>query len=182
PGGNFPMKTAVKRTAALLVLSLSLLQLAAAPAAKAKPEDVGMSTERLQRIEQMLERRIAKGEMTGAVAIVARKGKVVHLTAKGVMDLETKQPVTPATMYRVASMTKPVTSVALMMMVEEGKVRLSDPVSRYIPEFKNLKVAVADPAPAAASGGGGGRGGRGAPPPKFTTVAAEREVTIKDLL
>jgi CubicO group peptidase (beta-lactamase class C family) len=86
-------------------------------------------------------------------------------------------------------MTKPITSVALMMMVEEGKVRLNDPVSRYIPEFKNLKVAVADPivanergaapAPAAAAGG---RGGRGGPPPKFTTVAAEREVTIKDLL
>jgi len=184
------MKTAVKRTAALLVLSLSLLQLAAAPAAKAKPEEVGMSTERLQRIEQMLERRIAKGEMTGAVAIVARKGKIVYLTARGVMDLETKQPVTPATMFRVASMTKPVTSVAIMMMVEEGKVRLNDPVSRYIPEFKNLKVAVAVPPaagggvqpPAAPATGGGGRGGRGGAPPNFTTVAADREITIKDLL
>jgi CubicO group peptidase (beta-lactamase class C family) len=148
-----------------------------------------MSSERLQRIEQMLDRRIAKGEMTGAVAIVARKGKVVYLTSRGVMDLETKQPVTPATMFRVASMTKPVTSVALMMMVEEGKVRLNDPVSRYIPEFKNLKVAVADPvaagdrgaAPAPAADAGG-RGGRGGAPAKFTTVAAEREVTIKDLL
>jgi CubicO group peptidase (beta-lactamase class C family) len=126
------------------------------------------------------------------VAIVARKGKVVYLTSRGVMDLETKQPVTASTMFRVASMTKPVTSVALMMMVEEGKVRLNDPVSRYIPEFKNLKVAVADPvaavapqaapAPATGAGGRGGRGGRGGPPPKFTTVAAAREVTIKDLL
>jgi CubicO group peptidase (beta-lactamase class C family) len=92
-------------------------------------------------------------------------------------------------MFRVASMTKPVTSVALMMMIEEGKVRLNDPVSRYIPEFKNLKVAVADPAAAAergavsaAAASAGGRGARGGPPPKFTTVAAEREVTIKDLL
>src|SRR6185503_17553713 len=115
-----------------------------------------MSSERLQRIEQMLERRIAKGEMSGAVAIVARKGKMVYLTARGVMDLETKQPVTPATMFRVASMTKPVTSVALMMMIEEGKVRLNDPVSRYIPEFKNLKVAVAAPAPPAAAAGARG--------------------------
>lgn len=188
------MRTAMKRTGAFLLLSLFIvLQVMAGSVPKAKPEDVGMSSERLQRIDQMLERRIAKGEITGAVAIVARKGKVVHLTAKGVMDLETKQPVTPATMFRVASMTKPVTSVALMMMVEEGKVRLNDPVSRYIPEFKNLKVAVPDPAPAAppaaaaapAEGGQGrgGRGGRGgAAPPKFTTVAPQREVTIKDLL
>jgi CubicO group peptidase (beta-lactamase class C family) len=168
-----------------------------------------MSLERLQRIDQMLERRIAAGEMTGAVAIVARKGKVVHQAAKGVMDLESKQPVTAATMFRVASMTKPVTSVAIMMMIEEGKIRLNDPVSRYIPEFRSQKVAVATPAaprgegaaapapapapaagergqaPAAGAGGGrGGRGGggRGGPPPSFTTVAAAREVTIKDLL
>jgi len=185
------MKT-TNRIGAFLLLSLLVLQLTAAPVPKGKPEDVGMSLERLQRIEQMLERRIAKGEMTGAVAIVARKGKVVYLASRGVMDLETKQPVTPATMFRVASMTKPVTSVALMMMVEEGKVRLNDPVSRYIPEFKNLKVAVASPVPAAPAGergatpapaaGAAGRGGRGGGTPVFTTVAADREVTIKDLL
>jgi len=177
------------RIGIFVLLSLLVLQLTAAPVPKGKPEEVGMSTERLQRIEQMIDRRIAKGDMAGAVAIVARKGKVVYLTSRGVMDLETKQPVTPATMFRVASMTKPVTSVALMMMVEEGKVRLNDPVSRYIPEFKNLKVAVADPIVAAERGAvpaptaaAGGRGGRGGPPPKFTTVVAEREVTIKDLL
>jgi len=183
------MKT-ISRIGAFVLLSLLVIQLRAAPVPKGKPEDVGMSTERLQRIEQMLDRRIAKGEMTGAVAIVARKGKVVYLTSRGVMDLETKQPVTPATMFRVASMTKPVTSVALMMMVEEGKVRLNDPVSRYIPEFKKLKVAVADPTTSSERGaaapapeaGAAGRGGRGGAPPKFTTVAAEREVTIKDLL
>jgi CubicO group peptidase (beta-lactamase class C family) len=121
------------------------------------------------------------------VAVVARKGKLAYLAAKGVMDLETKQPVTPATMFRVASMTKPVTSVAVMMMVEEGKVRLNDPVSRYIPEFKNLRVAVPTastaagdrgPAPEPAAPGRGGRGG----PPSFTTVATDREVTVKDLL
>lgn len=188
------MKAAVKRIAVLCLLLAVVLPITAATLPKSKPEDQGMSTERLQRIDQMLERRIAAGQITGAVAIVARRGKIVHLTAKGVMDLETKQPVTPATMFRVASMTKPVTSVALMMMVEEGKVRLADPVSRYIPEFKNLKVAVAAPAapgergergqaPAAAPAGGGrGRGGRGGAPPVFTTVAPSREVTIKDLL
>jgi len=191
------MKTAAKRTVGLLALSVLIgSQLTAASVSKAKPEDVGMSSERLLRIDQMLERRIASGQISGAVAIVARKGKVVHLTAKGVMDLETKKSVTPATMFRVASMTKPVTSVAIMMMVEEGKVRLNDPVSRYIPEFKNLKVAVAKPSPeptaagaqggrggrGGGAGGGGGRGGRGGPPPEFTTVDPQREVTVKDLL
>src|SRR4029434_5803305 len=159
------MRTAMTRVFLSLLIALPVVfKLGAATLPRVKPEEVGMSLERLLRIDQMLERRIAKGELAGAVAIVARKGKVVHLTAKGVMDLETKQPVTPSTMFRVASMTKPVTSVALMMMIEEGKVRLSDPVSRYIPEFKSLKVAVPDPAvppPAAAQATGGGRGGGG---------------------
>ena len=192
------MRTAGKGVSILLLLALFVaVPVTAVPISKVKPEEVGMSAERLQRIDQMLERRIAAGEMTGAVAIVARKGKIAYLAAKGVMDLETKQPVTPATMFRVASMTKPVTSVAVMMMIEEGKLRLNDPVSRYIPEFRDQKVAVATPAPTAsqtpaggqgqnaapaAGGGRGGRGGRGGAPPSFTTVAATRQVTIKDLL
>jgi CubicO group peptidase (beta-lactamase class C family) len=192
------MKIAVKGMLALLLLLVPLFSpIAAGPLPRVKPEEVGLSSERLQRIDRMLERRIAAGEMAGAVAIVARKGKVAYLTAKGVMDLETKQPVTAATMFRVASMTKPVTSVAIMMMIEEGKIRLNDPVSRYIPEFRGQKVAVATPAPrgetsttpapaaggrGAGGGGGGGRGGRGGPPPVFTTEPAAREVTIKDLL
>jgi CubicO group peptidase (beta-lactamase class C family) len=143
-----------------------------------KPEEVGMSTERLQRIDQMIQRRIAAGELAGAVAIVARNGKVAHFSAQGVMDLESKQAMNAATMFRIASMTKPVTGVAVMMMVEEGKLRLNDPVSRYIPEFRGIKVAVAQP-------GGAGRGGQGkaAPAaPQFYTMPAQREITIKDLL
>src|SRR5215204_5994440 len=97
-GGVFHMKNAVKGAFAILLLVLPLvLPITAAPVAKVKPEEVGMSSERLLRIDQMLERRIAAGQMAGAVAIVARKGKIVHLTAKGAMDLESKQPVTPAT-------------------------------------------------------------------------------------
>ena len=133
----------------ILAFALLTLPLAAASSVPtAKPEDVGVSSERLQRVSQMIQRRIAAGEMTGAVTIVARKGKIVHLEAQGVMDLDSKKPVTKDTMFRVASMTKPVTGVAIMMMIEEGKVRLNDPVSRYIPEFKGLKVAIAQPAPA----------------------------------
>lgn len=159
-----------------LFLFTLAVSLTAASLPSAKPEDVGMSTERLQRIQEMIQRRIAAGEMTGASAVVMRKGKVVYQTYQGVMDLESKKPVTADTMFRVASMTKPVTSAALMMMVEEGKVHLNDPISRYIPEFKSLKVAVQSgpPAPAAP----GGRGGA----PQFYTMPPAREITVKDLL
>src|ERR1700730_1427775 len=176
-GGAFLMKK-------VLVFTLLALPLAAASSVPtAKPEEVGISSERLQRVSQMIQRRIAAGEMTGAVAIVARKGKIVHLEAQGVMDLDSKKPMAKDTMFRVASMTKPVTGLAIMMMIEEGKVRLNDPVSRYIPEFKGIKVAVAQPAP----GGRGAApapaapGGRGAAP-NFYTVPADREITVKDLL
>jgi len=179
------MKTALKH---VLVLALIALPLAAASVPTAKPEDVGLSSERLKRINQMIQRHIDAGELTGAVTIVARKGRVAHLEAQGVMDLDSKKPMTKDTMFRVASMTKPMTGVAIMMMIEEGKVRLSDPVSRYIPEFKNLKVAIAIPAAAPTGRGAApapaapaGRGGRGAAP-QFYTVAPEREITVKDLL
>jgi len=173
------MKLTLKR---ILVLTLVVLPCLAGSLPTAKPEDVGLSSERLQRIDQMVQRRIAAGEMSGAVFVVARRGKLAYEKALGVMDLETKQPMTPATMFRVASMTKPVTGIAIMMMVEEGKIRINDPVSRYIPEFRGMKVAVASgpaaggrgaPAPAA--------GGRGAAP-QFYTMPATREITIKDLL
>jgi CubicO group peptidase (beta-lactamase class C family) len=179
-GGAFSMK---KQALAFALLAWPLAAASSVPTAK--PEDVGVSSERLQRVSQMIQRRIAAGEMTGAVTIVARKGKIVHLEAQGVMDLDSKKPITKDTMFRVASMTKPVTGVAIMMMIEEGKVRLNDPVSRYIPEFKNLKVAIAQPAPAgrgapqaAAPAAPGGRGAA----PNYYVVPADREITVKDLL
>jgi CubicO group peptidase (beta-lactamase class C family) len=90
------------------------------------------------------------------------------------MDIETNKPMTRDAIFRIASMTKPVVGVAILMMMEEGKVRLTDPVSKFIPEFKELKVAVPQGQP-------GARGGRGEPP-RFYTVPAEREITVKDLL
>jgi CubicO group peptidase (beta-lactamase class C family) len=172
----------MRRILILAALALSVIGMAAAPVPDAKPEDVGLSSERLALIDRMIDRRIAAGEIAGAVTIVARNGKLVHHSARGVVDLESKQPMRTSTMFRIASMTKPVTGVAVMMMVEEGKLRLNDPVSRYIPEFKGQKVAVATPgATGGARGGQGGRGGN-ATPPQFTTVAATREITIKDLL
>ena len=157
----------------IFVLTLLVLPCLAGSLPTAKPEDVGLSSERLQRIDQMIQRRIAAGEMSGAVFVVARRGKLAYEKALGVMDLESKQPMTPATMFRVASMTKPVTGIAIMMMVEEGKIRINDPVSRYIPEFRGMKVAVAS--------GPAGAGGRGSAP-QFYTMPAAREITIKDLM
>jgi CubicO group peptidase (beta-lactamase class C family) len=92
------------------------------------------------------------------------------------MDLEANRPMREDAIFRIMSMTKPVIGVATMMMIEEGKVRLADPVSRFIPEFKSMKVAV--PKPGAAPAGGG----RGGPPPEFDTVPASREITVRDLL
>jgi CubicO group peptidase (beta-lactamase class C family) len=137
-----------------------------------KAEEAGLSPERLQRISQMIQRRIAAGDLAGAVAVVARRGRVAYVSAQGVMDLESKQPMTPATMFRIASMTKPVVGVAVMLMVEEGKLRLNDPVSRYIPEFRSMKVAVQQ-TPAGSSD---------ETPVQFYTVPAQRDITVKDLL
>jgi CubicO group peptidase (beta-lactamase class C family) len=161
------MKTSIQSGLLLAVLAVTV---AAASSPTVKPEDVGLSSERLQRISQMIQRRIAAGDIAGAVTLVGRKGKVAHLSAQGVMDLESKQPITPASMFRIASMTKPVVGVAIMMMVEEGRVRLNDPISRYIPEFRGMKVGVAQQV--------SGRGGE----LPFYTVPAQREITVKDLL
>jgi CubicO group peptidase (beta-lactamase class C family) len=155
---------------------LSLLVLAAAfplcPASlpSAKPEDVGLSSERLQRIHTLVQRHMDLGDITGAVMLVARKGQIAFVEAQGTMDVETKQPMARDTVFRLASMTKPVIGTAVMMMLEEGKLQLGDPVSKYIPEYKGMKVGVPI---------GAGRGGAA---PSFYMVPAEHDITIKDLL
>jgi CubicO group peptidase (beta-lactamase class C family) len=148
------MKAAISVSLCAVALALAVVT-ASTPAAK--PEDVGLSSERLQRISQMVQRRIDAHQLAGAVTAVARRGKVAHMSAQGVMDLESKQPMTQATMFRIASMTKPVIAVAIMMLVEEGRLRLTDPVSRHIPEFHAMKVGA-------------------------ERVAAVRDITVKDLL
>src|SRR5688572_21940192 len=165
------------KTVAACALLLTLVTVAGGNAAapSATPEEVGLSSERLQRITAMIERRIAAGDIAGAVTIVGRRGRVAHHVARGVMDLDSKQSMTPRTMFRIASMTKPVITVAVMMLVEEGRLHLNDPVSRYIPEFREAKVALS-------RAGGGGRGGGANEAPQFYTVPAARTVTVKDLL
>lgn len=175
-----PDRTGFRRRFLPVVSMLAVLQLSAAAAGPGtRPEDVGLSGERLQRVNQMVQRYIDAKEITGAVTIVARKGKVAHFEAQGLMDVEAGTPMRKDAIFRLASMSKPVTGVAILMLVEEGKVRLADPVSRFIPGFKDLQVAVAKPGPP----GGAARGRGEAPPePEIYTVPATREITVRDLL
>src|SRR5688500_6923786 len=152
----------------------------AGPAGPGKPEDVGMSSEPLARVKEAVQRQIEAGALPGAVTRAARRGKVVHFEAHGLNDVEAKKPMPKDAIFRLASMSKPITAVAVMMMIEEGKVRLSDPVSRFIPEFKQAMVAV--PKQGATPPAGGGRGGgRGGPPPEVDLVQS-LPITIRDLL
>ena len=100
-----------------------------------------MSTERLARIKPAMQRYIDQHLVAGAVTVVARKGKVVHFEAQGFMDAENQVPMRTDALFRIASMTKPITSVALMMLWEEGRFHLNDPVSRFLPEFANPQVS-----------------------------------------
>lgn len=154
-----------------LAALLAVPALAGGPLPSTKPEAVGLSSERLHRIHTAVKKHIDAGELSGAVMLVARKGQIAYLDVQGSLDVETRKPMTRDTVFRMASMTKPVIGTCIMMMLEEGKLRLSDPVSRFIPEFKGQQTAILqEPAsgPDAA--------------PKFFTVPATREITVKDLL
>ncbi len=129
------------------------------------PESVGLSSERLARIDDHLERRyVTPGKITGAVSLVARGGEVAWLSAIGERDRERGVRMTEDTIFRIYSMTKPITSVAVMMLYEEGHFQLDDPVARFLPELAQPRVFT------------GGVDGR------FLTVPASREISIRDLL
>jgi CubicO group peptidase (beta-lactamase class C family) len=148
-------------------LALAALPMPAASIPGTRPEDVGLSGERLQRIHEAVQRHIDAHDISGAVTMVARKGRVAHLESHGVMDLDAKKPMPKNALFWIASMSKPVTGVAILMLMEEGKVRLNDPVSKFLPEFRGMKVAVME---------------EHVTPPRFYTVPANREITIQDLL
>ncbi len=139
----------------------------------ARPEDAGFSSERLRAVHATIERHIDAGDITGAVTLVASRGRIVHFEAHGLMDLTSKKPMAKDSLFRIMSMTKPVTAVAVMMMEEQGKLRVTDPVSKYLPEFKTLKVSATPPTPSR---------GLTSPATDGPTVPASREITIKDLL
>lgn len=137
-----------------------------APLSKATPESVGMSTERLNRIDVMCREAVNNKEVPGIVALVARNGKIVFHEAYGMANNESGKSMKKNTIFRIASQSKAITSTAVMMLWEEGKFKLDDPISKYIPEFKNPQVlksfTFADTS--------------------YTTVPADKEITIRHLL
>ena len=159
----------VRWSVMFVLVSLLAVATTGAQVPAGAPDDVGLSAERLERIGEMIQRAIDTKQISGAVTVVARRGRVAHFEARGLMDIEANAPMRKDTIFPIASMTKPVTAVAILMLVEEGKVRLSDPVSRFIPEFKDTKVAMPR------SGSAGEEG-------DIYTVPAKREVTVHDLI
>lgn len=105
-----------------------------------RPEKVGLSSERLARIPPGIEKHVGPDKLAGVVTLLARRGEIVHLECAGLMDREQNKPMQPDTLFRIFSMTKPITCVALMMLYEQGHFQLFDPASKFIPAFKNLKV------------------------------------------
>src|SRR4030095_13275774 len=128
----------------VLVAGLVAVPLRAASTPTTRPEEAGFSSERLKRVTELMQRHIQAGTFPGAVTLVTRNGRIAHFEAQGVMDIDTKKPMQKDAIFRIMSMTKPIVGVSILMMVEEGKVHLTDPISKFIPEFKTLKVAAAD--------------------------------------
>ena len=129
------------------------------------PEKLGLSKEKLMAMENFFkEKYIQNGKLAGIQTLVARKGKVVHFKSTGLRDVENNKKIEKDTIFRIYSMTKPITSVALMQLFEQGLFQLADPVSKFLPEFKNPKVFLSGSFP------------------HFMTSPAEREITIRDLL
>ncbi len=152
-----------------------VLPLSAGSVPTGRAEDVGMSSERLQRISETVRQHIAARDVAGVVTLVARRGRIVHHEAQGMRNIETMTPMAKDDIFRLASMSKPITGAVVLMLVEEGKLRLADPVSRFLPEFRSPKMAVERPR-------AGRAGGAGGETPAFDTVSAPREITIQDLL
>jgi CubicO group peptidase (beta-lactamase class C family) len=161
----------------LLILPAIVFPLWTASLPVAKPEEVGLSSERLQRIHEMVMRHVEAGDISGAVTMVARRGRVVHFEAHGLMDIEAKKPMTKDALFRLASSSKPVTATAILMLMEEGKLKLTDPVAKYIPEFKNSRVALE-----AVRGAVPMSDGTPAAGDRYYVVPANHEITIIDLL
>jgi len=142
---------------------------AGADLALVKPEQVGLSSELLGRVTRRMRDDAAQRLIPGAVLLVARKGGVACHEAAGLVNPETGQPMTPDAVFRLYSMTKPITTVGAMMLVEEGRLTLSDPVAKYLPAFKDVRVGVEKPA---APGN----------PPALELVPPRRPITIHDLM
>ncbi|ABF39642.1 beta-lactamase [Candidatus Koribacter versatilis Ellin345] len=155
------LKIARRSALWMAVVAMSLM---ATAQPTVKPESVGLSSERLERLGAAVQKSIDDKQIAGAVTLVSRHGQIAWFKAQGMADREANKAMRPDEMFRICSMTKPITSVAVMMLYEEGKFLLDDPISKYIPEFKNPKVLV--------------KPAQGDP----YTIPAKNEITIRDLL
>jgi len=167
------------KTLTLVVLCAGVLSgpLTAATSS-ALPEAVGLSSERLKRIGELMQREIAAKKFAGAVTLVARNGRIAHFETHGLMDLESKKPMLKDAIFRIMSMTKPIVGTAIMMLVEDGKIRLTDPVSKFVPDLQGMSAVVLN------------TDGRVGPAASFTfaaplpgrAVPVDREMMVRDLL
>src|SRR5882724_7094906 len=128
------------------------------------PEQVGLSAQRLDRVRKWMQHWVDSGRLAGSVVAVMRRGELAFAETAGKADLERNKPMRPDTIFRIYSMTKPLTSAAIMMLYEEGRFQLDDPITRFLPYFANQRVFT-----------GGARG-------KLDTVPAQRDITFRDLL
>lgn len=156
----------MKKHFILLLIFAASLQTFAQTIINGTPESAGFSSERLKKIDNSMNEWVAKGYMNGGAALIIRNGKIAYHKAFGFNDLDTKEPLQKDGIFRIASQTKAITSVAIMILFDEGKLLLTDPVSLYIPSYKNQTVMTSfNPADSS-----------------YTTVPAKRDITIKDLL
>ena len=128
--------------AATLFLAVALKPATAQDLPRATPEEVGMSSARLERLSDALQAYVDNGEVAGAATIVVRRGKIAYLEAFGRRDREARSPMTTAAIFRIASQTKAPISVGVMMLQEEGKLLITDPVGKHLPEFMQTTVGV----------------------------------------
>jgi CubicO group peptidase (beta-lactamase class C family) len=157
---------AARSTRLLILALLPLFAPAATPSTPVAPESVGISAGRLARIGAWVERMQAENKISGAVTLVARRGQIVRFEAQGVSDLTSKRTLRGDDIFAIASMTKPIATVAALMLVDEQRLLLSDPLEKFLPEFRDSKVAVA----------------KADAPNGYILVPAERSITIHDLL
>jgi len=160
--------------AAILPLGLVWVAFASVAAAEslpnAKPEEVGFSSDRLGRVTEMLRTNIAAGEIPGAVLLIARRGKIAYFESLGLLDPQAKTPMCSDAIFRIYSMSKPITTVAAMMLFEDGRLALSEPVGKYLPALAKMQVATDNkPDPEA-------------DPHNIALVPADRPISIQDLM
>ena len=160
--------------AAILFLGLVWVAVVSVAAAEglpnAKPEEVGLSSERLGRVTEMLRANIAANEIPGAVLLIARQGKIAYFESFGLLDPQAKTPMRKDAIFRIYSMSKPITTVAAMTLFEDARLALNDPVGKYLPALAKMQVATDNkPDPEA-------------DPHKIATIPADRPISIQDLM